>query len=109
MGSGGGSPYDDAMAQPGPIDSALPSIGARLLAFGAIVLAGVCGGLIGWKVTGLQVDDAGAWAGLGGLVGAIVGAGGVGIVSVLVLRAMGEWNTIVETGDPTAARRRRPS
>ncbi len=97
------------MAQPGPIDSALPSIGARVLAFGAIILAGVCGGLIGWKVTGLQVDNPGIWAGFGGLVGAVVGAGGVGIVSVLVLRAMGEWNTIVETGDPTAARRRRPS
>lgn len=94
------------MAPPGPIESALPSIGARVLAFAAIVLAGVCGGLIGWKVTVLQVDDPGALAGIGGLVGAIVGAGGVGIVAVLVLRAMGEWNTIQETGDPGGARRR---
>ena len=27
------------------------------------------------------------------------------VVSVLVLRAMGEWQTIVETGDPAAARK----
>lgn len=95
------------MAEPPLIDSALPSTGARALALAAIVLAGVCGGLIGWKVTLLQVTDAGALAGLGGLVGAVVGAGGVGVVAVLVLRAMGEWNTIQQTGDPTAARQRR--
>jgi hypothetical protein len=29
----------------------------------------------------------------------------VAVVSVLVLRAMGEWKTIVETGDPAAARK----
>lgn len=95
------------MAEPAPIDSSLPSTGARALALASIVLAGVCGGLIGWKVTDLQVTDAGALAGLGGLVGAIIGAGGVGIVAVLVLRAMSEWHTIQETGDPAAARRRR--
>lgn len=93
----------------GPVESALPSVGARLLAVGAIVLAGVCGGLIGWKVTDLQVTDAGSLAFLGGLFGAVFAAGGVGIVAVLVLRAMGEWNTIVETGDPTAARTTRRS
>jgi hypothetical protein len=51
--------------------------------------------------------DAGAAAGIGGLIGAVFAAGGVGVVAVLVLRAMAEWNTIVETGDPTAARRQR--
>ncbi len=96
-----------AMVEPRPVESALPSTAARALALAAIVLAGVCGGLIGWKVTTLQVDDPGALAGLGGLVGAVLGAGGVGIVAVLVLRAMSEWDTIQETGDPTAARRRR--
>jgi len=98
------------VSAPGPVDSALPSTGARALAFAAIVVAGLCGGLIGWKVTDLQVHDAGAVAGLGGLVGAVVAAGGVGVVAVLVLRAMGEWHTIQATGDPAAARRdRRPS
>jgi len=100
-------PYDDLVAESRPIDSALPSTGARALALGAIVLAGICGGLIGWKITVLQVTDAGALAGLGGLVGAVLGAGGVGVVAVLVLRAMGEWNTIQETGDPAAPRRSR--
>ena len=96
-----------SMADQSPIDSALPSPGARLLAFGAIVLAGICGGLIGWKVTALQVaGDTTLASGIGGVIGAIVGAGGVGVVAVLVLRAMGEWNTIQQTGDPAAARRR---
>lgn len=89
------------------VESALPSVGARALAVGSIVLAGICGGLIGWKVTDLQVTDAGILAFLGALFGAVFAGGGVGIVAVLVLRAMGEWNTIVETGDPTAARTRR--
>lgn len=90
-----------------PVESALPSTGARLLSFAAIVFAGICGGLIGWKVTDLQVEDAGYIAGIGGLVGAVIAAGGVGIVTVLVMRAMGEWTTIVESGDPTAARKGR--
>lgn len=89
-----------------PAESALPSTGARLLAFGAILLAGLCGGLIGWKVTDLQVaGDSALWPGIGGVIGAAIGAGGVGVVAVLVLRAMAEWNTIQATGDPTAARR----
>lgn len=78
-----------------------------MLAMAAIVLAGICGGLIGWKVTDLQVTDAGVWAGLGGLFGAIFAAGGVGVVAVLVMRAMGEWNVIQAADDPTAARCRR--
>lgn len=95
------------MATQDPVESALPSTGARVLAMAAIVLAGICGGLIGWKVTDLQIHDAGVWAGIGGLAGAIFGAGGVGIVAVLVMRAMGEWNVIQAADDPTAARRRR--
>ena len=76
----------------------------------AIVVAGLCGGLIGWKVTDLSISgDPGLLPGIGGLVGAVGFAGGVAVVAVLVLRAMGEWQTIVETGDPTAARRNRRS
>lgn len=90
-----------------PIDSALPSTSARILAFAAIVAAGVCGGLIGWKVTVLSVSgpDDGLLPGLGALVGALVGAGGVAVAAVLVLRAMTEWSVIVETGDPSAGRK----
>lgn len=96
--------------QPGsaPIDSALPSPAARLLALAAIVLAGVCGGLIGWKVTELSTSgDTQVLAGVIGLVSAALSAGGVAVVCVLVLRAMGEWQTIVESGDPAAARKQR--
>ncbi len=89
-----------------PITSALPSTGARVLAMAAIVVAGICGGLIGWKVTQLSTDgDSDLLAGIVGLLGAAFAAGGVAVVAVLVMRAMGEWQTIVETGDPAAARK----
>jgi hypothetical protein len=105
---------DDDLTRPDAgsgVESALPSSGARILAFAAIVVAGVCGGLIGWAVTDLQcTGDCGTLTGIGALVGAVIGAGGVAIVAVLVLRAMAEWRTIQHTGDPTAGRRpRRPS
>jgi hypothetical protein len=101
--------------------TALPSVTARLLAFVAILVGGVCGGLIGYSVTDLQCgngdggpvivgappaagatattiapsanDDSGCatWSGAGGVLGALVGAGGTSVVAVLVLRAMAEW------------------
>ena len=75
--------------------SALPSTGARLLAFVAILVAGLCGGLIGYAVVDLQcTGDCTTVAGIGGLVGAIAFAVGVGVVAVLALRAMGEWRVI---------------
>jgi hypothetical protein len=96
--------------------SALPSPTARALAFLAIVLGGVCGGLIGWSVTDLQCgpeerpgaeaqaddDGCGTIAGLGAVAGAVIGAGGVAVVAVLVLRAMAEWRRdldLAEEGD----------
>ena len=94
-------------APPTPVDSALPSPLARILAMAAIVVAGICGGLIGWKVTDLQVSgDDSLLPAVVGVVGAAFAAGGVAIVAVLVLRAMGEWSTIVATGDPAANRKR---
>ena len=84
--------------------SALPSTGARVLAFGAILLAGLCGGLIGYAFVDMQVDgDGTALAGIGGLVGAVVFAVGVGIVAVLAMRAMGEWR-VIEHGREQAER-----
>ena len=89
-----------------PLDSALPPTAARALAMIAIVVAGICGGLIGYRVAQLSMtNESQLISGLVGLAGAAFAAGGVGVVSVLVLRAMGEWNTIVETGDPAAARK----
>lgn len=75
--------------------AAVPSSGARILAFAAILLAGLCGGLIGWAVTDLQTEGTLA-AGIGAIVGAAFAAGGVAIVAVLTLRAMTEWQTIDE-------------
>ena len=73
--------------------TALPSKGARVLAFVAILVGGLCGGLIGYGFVDVQCtdDDCTTTAGLVGLLGAVVGAVGVGIVAVLALRAMGEW------------------
>jgi hypothetical protein len=101
----------DAPARP-YAPTALPSVTARWLAFVAIVLGGLCGGLIGWSVTDLQCGsppEAGAesaddgctsWSAAGGLVGATTGAGGTGVVSVLVLRAMAEWRRDLDVDAP---------
>ena len=72
--------------------SAAPSSGPRVLAVAAIIVAGVCGGLIGYAFTDLQCDDGcPALAGGVGVLGAIIAAVGVAIVAVLTLRAMAEW------------------
>lgn len=115
----------DTPRDPGPqiarayTPTALPSVTARWLAFLAILIGGVCGGLIGFAVTDLQCgnDDDPAvaeaegrdpdegeegcdtWAGAGALVGGAMGAGGTAIVSVLVLRAMAEWRKELELED----------
>jgi hypothetical protein len=79
-------PDDDA------VPPMLPGRTAFLLAFFAVVLAGAFGGIIGYGVA-----DVGSHSSsdtprlLGTIVGSVVGAGGVGIVAVLVLRAMSEW------------------
>ena len=80
-----------------PVSSALPSRGARLLAFASILVGGLCGGLIGFSVTRLEcVGDCTTNKSVGALVGAVVGALGVAVIAVLALRAMGEWKTIQE-------------
>jgi hypothetical protein len=72
-------------------------VASRLLAFGAIIVAGICGALIGYAFTDLQCEgDCGVPNGIGALVGAAFAAGGVAVVAVLTLRAMGEWKTIRE-------------
>ena len=73
-------------------ESALPSVGARVLAFGSILLGGLTGGLIGAAFARLG-GFGGAAAGLVLLVSALMCAGGVAVVAVLTLRALGEWET----------------
>ena len=76
-------------------ESALPPVVARVLAFVAILVGGLCGAIIGAAVVDVQcAGDCTTQASLGGLVGAVIGALGVAVVAVLALRAMGEWRTI---------------
>ena len=75
--------------------SALPSPAARLAAFAAIVVGGFAGGLIGYTLVKLQCDgDCGLPLGIGMLTGTLTAAGGMSVVAVLVLRALGEWREI---------------
>ena len=75
--------------------NALPSTGARVLAFVSILMAGVCGGIIGYAFADLQCEgDCSVQRGLGALVGALIGSVGVAVVATLALRAMGEWRII---------------
>jgi hypothetical protein len=84
--------------------SSLPSTGARVLAFIAILVGGLCGGLIGYGFTDLQcTDGCTGLAGGMGVLGAVIGAVGVGVVAVLALRAMGEWRTIQHRDDDRAS------
>jgi len=79
--------------------SALPSVQARALAFVAILVAGLCGALIGYGFVGVQCHgQCGTPKGLGALTGGAVAASGVAVVAVLTLRAMGEWRTIKDNG-----------
>lgn len=91
--SGDRDPPSAAPATP----TALPSVAARVMAFVIILLAGAAGGFIGYAFTDLQCSgDCTVQTGLGALVGAATAAGGTAVVTVLTLRAMGEWKTIQE-------------
>ncbi|MFZ4518809.1 MAG: hypothetical protein ACOYOP_10490 [Microthrixaceae bacterium] len=83
-------------------DSALPSVTARVLAFLSVLVGGAAGGFIGYAFATLG-DYSGAAVGILLLAGALMGAGGVAVVAVLTLRALGEWTTIRD--DPDAVSR----
>jgi hypothetical protein len=70
--------------------SALPSPLARALGFAAIVVGGFAGGVIGWAFLAIQTDSE-LWRAVGAAVCAVGAAAGTAVISVLVLRAMGEW------------------
>jgi hypothetical protein len=75
--------------------SALPSPAARIAAFVAILIGGLAGGLIGYTLVKLQCSGSCASPkGIGALIGALVAAGGMSVVAVLVLRAVGEWRQV---------------
>jgi len=77
----------------------MPTRTAYLLAFASVVIAGLFGGVIGYGLAdvGCTGDCEGAKL-FGTLIGSTVAAGGVGIVAVLVLRAMAEWRVRTHRG-----------
>lgn len=83
-------------------DSALPSVGARVVAFTSILLGGALGAIIGSSFINLQcTGDCSVPSGLGMFVGSIVGSIGIAIVAMLTLRAFGEWNTLQQRSSRT--------
>jgi hypothetical protein len=85
-------PEDRDQQNVAPI-SAAPSRLARALALAAIIIGGVCGGLIGYAFVDLQCHgDCSTENGLGLLIGAVSSAGGVAVIVVLALRALSEWH-----------------
>jgi len=82
------------VTEPRPL-SAIPSPAARAIAFAGILLGGLAGALLGFALVDLQCDGECRLAkGLGIFAGAVIAAGGMAIVAVLVLRAMGEWREV---------------
>ncbi|MDQ6797479.1 MAG: hypothetical protein M3011_05550 [Actinomycetota bacterium] len=72
--------------------TALPGVGARIVAFLVICVGGLSGLLIGLALVRIQCSgDCDVAQGTGALFGAVVSAVGVSVIAVLVLRAMGEW------------------
>ena len=92
-----GLPADDTTTPP-----MLPSRWAYVLAFGSVVFAGVLGAIIGFGIADVSSHSDVAHL-VGAVIGALIGAGGVGIVAVLVLRAMAEWR---RHGPPDRSNRR---
>ena len=70
----------------------MPSRTAFLLSFVSVIVAGMFGGVIGYGIVDISCDRGCAASKLlGAVFGAVFAAAGVGIVAVLVLRAMAEW------------------
>ena len=96
---------DPDLGASGEVPPKLPSRTAFLVAFLSVLVAGIFGGIIGYGL--VDLDCSGSCNGeklVGAVVGTAIGAIGVGVVAVLVLRAMSEWR---RPGD--GAVRRRPS
>jgi len=88
-------PQSDPQATRSRQLSALPPQTARAIAFAMIVIVGTLGGTLGYALGSYNcADDCSTRSGVYLLIGAIAGAVGSAIMSVLALRAMGEWNEI---------------
>lgn len=73
--------------------SALPSVLARVVAFVAVFIGAGAGGMIGHTFADMGGFE-GLMIGFLTFLSMLLGAGGVAVVSVLTLRAFGEWETI---------------
>jgi hypothetical protein len=61
-------------------------------AFVAILIGGACGALIGYGVMRVQYPSGHTFGkAVGTIVSALIVSTGIAVLSVLVLRAMGEW------------------
>lgn len=90
-----------------PAPTALPSVIARVIAFSAIVISAVCGGLVGYAISVLECSRGCVGPSLAGAaIGALAAAAGVAAIAALVLRSMSEW---ADQASVTSRRRgRRP-
>ena len=86
------------VSQPDPSQrplSAIPSPLARAIAFVAILVCALAGASIGYSMVDIQCSgDCGTPLGIGIFTGAVIGAAGMSVVAVLVLRAIGEWREL---------------
>jgi len=61
----------------------------------SVLMAGLLGGLLGYAVSDAFCDgDCHLINGISLLIGSVLTAGGLAVVAVLALRAMGEWHDI---------------
>jgi hypothetical protein len=75
-----------------PAHPGIPSRTAYLLAFASVVVAGLLGGTIGYGLVDVSCEgNCGLAIVTGALISAAAAAAGVGVIAVLVLRAMAEW------------------
>ena len=88
--------------------SARPGLRARAVATAAILLAGTCGGLIGYALVDVSCSGDCDWQlGVGAFLGSVVCASGVAVVAALTLRAMSEWRGAPQAGSRSALALRR--
>jgi len=86
-----------------------PSTAARVLAFASVVIAGACGGLIGFAVVDLGCSGSCTIAaGLAGVAVAVGAAAGTAVVAVLVLRSSAEWRAWQRRSNAEGARIGKP-
>jgi len=71
----------------------MPARRIYMVAFIGVVLGGIFGGIIGFGLARTTcTGDCQMEQLIGVLIGSILAAGGTGIVAVLALRAVSEWN-----------------